>query len=221
MNGIRLTKENGPNHEMHEAMAQWAEQGGFEPIGPRLLGAESQQYLRGHVDKKNRPDQASFVCRACGVKRNADRAPRQYSPQEDKHFVEQSTFPTQPKHHTQWWLRAASPVFQGRVGLSHLRCFGRFHLVVLRGRESVGEGDSECVESWLPAHCPSHSALTCRVERSCHQIQALYCCPSVGKWPRAFTALRANHFPDLHVIVQEGDELFPRVLPQPHDRGIR
>ena len=30
----------------------------------------------------------------------------------------------------------------------------------------------------------------------------------------------ANHFPDLDVIVEEGDEFFPRVLPQSDDRGV-
>jgi hypothetical protein len=40
--------------------------------------------------------------------------------------------------------------------------------------------------------------------------------------PRAFSDSIALvlHLADLHVIVQEGDELFPGVLPQPDDRSV-
>ena len=31
---------------------------------------------------------------------------------------------------------------------------------------------------------------------------------------------RTNHFPYFHVVIEEGNEFFPRVLPQPDDRGI-
>jgi dihydrofolate reductase len=43
-------------------------------------------------------------------------------------------------------------------GLSRKRCFRRSPSVVFGGRESVGEGDRERVERWLPPHGPSCSS---------------------------------------------------------------
>ncbi|HBJ73402.1 MAG TPA: hypothetical protein DDY88_06815 [Actinobacteria bacterium] len=45
------TKANDPNHEMHEAMADQAERGEFEPTGTPLRGEDAKQYLRELMGK--------------------------------------------------------------------------------------------------------------------------------------------------------------------------
>jgi hypothetical protein len=47
---------------------------------------------------------------------------------------------------------------------------GGFHLVGLRGRPVVGEGDGECVESGLPSHRPSGAATSGGVEATSDKI---------------------------------------------------
>ena len=56
----------------------------------------------------------------------------------------------------------------GSRGLSRQRCFWRFALVGLGGREPVGEGDGESVQRRLPAHGPSCPAGPGRVKGSGH-----------------------------------------------------
>lgn len=60
----------------------------------------------------------------------------------------------------------------GRVCFSN-GVSGGFHLVGLRGRPAVGEGDGECVERGLPPHRPSGAAATGGVEATGDKIQAL------------------------------------------------
>src|SRR5690242_11597338 len=51
---------------------------------------------------------------------------------------------------------------------------GAVGLVVLSGWEAVAEGDGECVEGGLPAHCPPGAAGPGRVQGPGDQVQALY-----------------------------------------------
>ena len=97
---------------------------------------------------------------------------------------------------------------------------------------AVGEGDGKGVERGLPARAPSYPSLAGGVQRADGQVHALERGLLVGEVAAgADGALesrverfdgvgRADHAPDLHVIVQERHEPFPRVHPQPADRGI-
>ena len=97
---------------------------------------------------------------------------------------------------------------------------------------AVGEGDGERVERGFPPCDPSYLPLAGGVQRADGQVHALERGLLVGEVAAgADGALesrverfdgvgRADHAPDLHVIVQERYEPFPRVHPQPADRGI-
>ena len=58
------------------------------------------------------------------------------------------------------------------------------------GRESVGEGYGECVESGLPAHGPAGPAGPGRIQRPVTRYRHFRAACSEGKWPRARTARR-------------------------------
>lgn len=57
MSEKRLTKQNDPNFEMHEAMADAAERGEYQSAEPMLRGTEALQYLR---ELMGRPGQRSL-----------------------------------------------------------------------------------------------------------------------------------------------------------------
>ena len=110
------------------------------------------------------------------------------------------------------------------MAFSLLSVLGRWH--------AVGEGDGERVQGWFPPYGPLGLTGTFRVQGPGDQVQALHCGllgreVSAGPDRSAVPGVkaldgvgRANDPPNFDVVVQERDELAPRVAPQPGDRGV-
>lgn len=107
-----------------------------------------------------------------------------------------------------------------------------WHWLVRARGDAAFEGDREGVERGLPPHGPSCLAPAGRVQGPGDEVEAL----QGGLFGREVPAgadgapvagvdgldrvRRADDPADLHVVVQEGHELRPGVVPQPHDRGV-
>jgi len=117
-----------------------------------------------------------------------------------------------------------------RIGSVGLTVGGFWRLLVGPCRvEAAREGDGERVQCWLPPVHPSFLGGAGGVKGTRHEVQAFEGGLSVGKWPRALTAVRnlalrdsrvrrADDAADVGVVAEEGCELFPRGASK-HDRG--
>jgi hypothetical protein len=99
-------------------------------------------------------------------------------------------------------------------------------------RPAVTECDGEGVDHRLPTHRPSCPPGPGRVQAAGHKIQALQrgllgrkmtsgpYRPSVAGIQRLDGVRRADHLPDLEVVIEERNELGPGVPPQPDHAAI-
>jgi hypothetical protein len=117
-------------------------------------------------------------------------------------------------------------------GSISLTVFPAVGLVGLSCRETISEGDGESIERRLPPYGPPGLSGAGGVEGPGDQVEARQRRqlggemasgldrPPVAGVQRLDRVRAADDRPDLDVVVQERDELLPRVLLQPDDRPV-